>query len=90
MFDTRFQDVFDDNELTELFTTNIMTFPLEEQKSMISKWEYRKEDPNLCGTEEFFIFDTYETWMMRLVKRMASKCGQELTTAEEAPVDPAG
>ena len=90
LFDTRFQDVYDDDEVSELFTTYIMTFQLHEQQSMISCWEFRNEDPKLCGTEEFFIFDTYEKWMMRLIKKMVPQCGQELTTAEEEPKDSTG
>lgn len=53
-----FQDEFDDNNLTELFTSYIMTFPLQKQKKMIESWEIRKDDG--FGTYKYFMFGTYE------------------------------
>ncbi|KAG0555292.1 hypothetical protein KC19_12G158700 [Ceratodon purpureus] len=80
-FDMCFQDSFNPDEVTDTFTTYIMTFPPQKQLEMIRCWEMRKDDS--CGTHKFFIFETHEEWMMRLVSKLAYRHALAVTDAEE-------
>jgi hypothetical protein len=67
--------VYLDDDHRELFITFLMTFPFEEQMRMMKCWHGINEFEGIAN-------EAYGKWRMCLVNDLASRRGQEVTTAD--------